>query len=374
MDAIQIQETVLSILKSRMHKMSRSKVFPSNDNIIKIIKSAKQIFKKESSLLHLYGNFVIIGDIHGNIDDLLRIFERFDYPPKTNYLFLGDYVDRGSNSPEVILLLLCLKILYPTSLYMIRGNHECETITSVYGFKNDCDKIFNNKVYQKFMKCFMYLSYAAVVNDYYFCVHGGIGPYLNSLDDIEKLPKPMLSSDSQIASDLVWSDPNESSKGFQPSFRGSGYTFNDKKLNNFLTQNNLKKMIRSHESCYDGFEYPLENCITVFSNTDYCEMANDAAVIVIQQFTDESSPSEDSDSEEKCKNMVEISNESLCYTNSTCSIKIETFSPLTQCELDKRRILIPECFIAEPTEKQDITESLANELFGVLDDQPICVF
>lgn len=366
-----IKLTIFNILRSRMHGINHQKIFPSNDTIIEIIKSAKSIFKKENSLLKIQGDFVVVGDIHGNIDDLLRIFEKLGYPPESNYLFLGDYVDRGNNSSEVIILLFCLKILYPDSIYLIRGNHECESISSMYGFKQECEKVFDDKIYKKLMKCFMYLSFAAVINESYFCVHGGISPFLRFLRDIENLEKPMLSSGNQIASDLVWSDPDESVKIFENSSRGSGCLFGNKKLNSFLEKNGLKKLIRSHESCMDGFDYPLENCITVFSNSDYCEMNNDAAVICIKQDSDEISSSPSDDSGEQ-------------YTISTdCekhdfSEKIETFSPLSGIELKNRKILFPYWILMNDTEKDsmqnDVCDIPSHELFDQISNQPICVY
>ena len=335
MKEVKVKQIIFNILKSRMHGANHQNIFPSNEMIFEIIKSAKKIFKSESSLLKLHGDFVVVGDIHGNIDDLLRIFEKCGYPPESNYLFLGDYIDRGNNSSEVIILLFCLKILFPNSIYLIRGNHECETVSTMYGFKKECIKVFDNKIYSKFIRCFMYLSYAAVINDIYFCVHGGISPFLSSLDEIDDLEKPMDSSDSQIASDLVWSDPNEYFKGFQNSSRGSGYFFGNKKLNNFLQKNGLKKLIRSHESCMDGIDYPLENCITIFSNSDYCEMNNDAAVIIINQNSSDELSSPLANSNEK--SALTFTTE---YLEDDHNIQIETFSPLSLVELKKRIILI----------------------------------
>ena len=364
MKASSIRETIFSILTSRMHGAGHQTNISSNV-ILSIIKDTKQLFKKENSLLQLHGNFVVVGDIHGNINDLLRIFERCGYPPKSNYIFLGDYVDRGPNSLEVIIFLFCFKILYPNNLFMIRGNHECESITTIYGFKKDCDKKYDQTVYNKFMKCFMNLSYAAVVNDSYLCVHGGIGPYLRYLDDIDQIEKPLISANSQIANDLVWSDPNDSVKGFQESARGTGYYFNAKKLNSFLKENRLKKLIRSHEHCFDGYDYSLQNCITIFSNSDYCEMNNDAAVLLIKYDTD----FEDPDSEDK-----NINESFICEDDA--DLKFEIFSPMTEKELKKRRILIPESLLSEMTEKMELQKEdciSTHDLFEQI-SQPICVF
>ncbi|KAK8834109.1 hypothetical protein M9Y10_020843 [Tritrichomonas musculus] len=363
-----IRQTIFTILTSRMYKGNHKTSFPSK-NILSIIKKAKEIFIKESSLLQLHDEFTIVGDIHGNIDDLLRIFEKCEYPPKTNYVFLGDYVDRGQNSLEVIILLFCLKILYPKSLFLLRGNHECESITTIYGFKNECERFYDANVYNKFMKCFMHLPYAAVVNNSYLCLHGGISPFLKTLDDIDQIEKPQVTTDSQIASDIVWSDPNESSKGFQNSPRGCGYYFNDKKLNFFLNENRLTKLIRSHESCFDGYDYPLENCITIFSNTDYCKMSNDAAVIHIKNEPEVELHSENSDSEQDELDIFKYEDDP--------HLLIEVFSPLNDEQLNKRRVLIPESLLVEMAPKELPINDCSLSHHSLLDqisDQPICVY
>jgi predicted phosphodiesterase len=178
------------------------------------------MFKDDCSLLELAGNFTVVGDIHGNIDDLLRVFERRGYPPETNYLFLGDYVDRGQNSVEVLIMLYSLKVLFPSNIYLIRGNHECESVTAVYGFKREVCRRFSVQVYQKFVKSFSHLPYAAVVNNKYFCVHGGISPDLASVDEIADIEKPQISAASSLANDMVWSDPLDVN-GFVKSDRGT---------------------------------------------------------------------------------------------------------------------------------------------------------
>jgi protein phosphatase len=208
------------------------------------------------------------------------------YPPLTRYVFLGDCVDRGVHSVEILLLLFALKILFQNDVFIVRGNHEDDTICSTFGFREECVEKLGITVYQKFIECFAFLPFAAKLNQTVLCVHGGISPELRLLNDIETLMRPMLSHESPVSNGIVWSDPRADADGFAPSPRGSGYVFNSETLNDFLNKNGLSLLIRGHEWCYDGFERPfgLEGkCLTVFSSSDYCGFGNPAAVVKLDE-------------------------------------------------------------------------------------------
>lgn len=337
----ELTEIVLSILTAEMRGDHSAAELPDDETVVDLIKSAKNKLRNEPSLLRLSGQIVVVGDIHGNIDDLLRIFERNGYPPKRTYLFLGDYVDRGSHSVEVLLLLYALKVLYPAHLYMIRGNHECESVTSVYGFKRECFRRIGVKAYYKFIKSFSYLPFAAVINDSVFCVHGGISPVLGTLEDIEEIEKPSIAADNEIANDMVWSDPNPKVNGFKTSDRGSGYFFDNEKLDEFLENNNLSLLIRSHESCAKGYARPLDKCLTVFSNCDYCGMGNKAAVAIVH---------EDSD------------------------VTLEKFQPLNDDDLEKRRIILPEWILRSLHKRSMLINPITTLKFEPVSLTPIDIF
>ena len=146
-----------------------------------------EIFMEEPVLLEVSAPVNICGDTHGQFNDLLRLFEFGGRPPTTNYLFLGDYVDRGKNSIETMGLLLAYKIKYPKNFFLLRGNHESEIINHVYGFFDECKRRYNVKIYKLFSDCFNWLPISAIVDDKILCMHGGLSPDLTSLDKIRKI-------------------------------------------------------------------------------------------------------------------------------------------------------------------------------------------
>jgi serine/threonine-protein phosphatase PP1 catalytic subunit len=177
-------------------------------------------------------------------------------------------------------LLYILKILFPQRLYLLRGNHECDSVCAAYGFKGDCLRYLSDALYNEFLDSFLRLPYAAVVNSRYFCVHGGISPLLKTVATIAQLPKP-APADQQLQKDLLWSDPDADSKKFRYSDRGSGFFFGEKSLDTFLDANGLALLIRSHEPQREGFRWSLPRCLTVFSTTNHQGMGNTGAVVVV---------------------------------------------------------------------------------------------
>lgn len=143
---------------------------------IDLIRAAKGVLEKEPNLLRLRDPIAVCGDLHGQFYDLVKLLEVAGDPAKTQYLFLGDYVDRGCFSTEVLFYLFALKLAYPKSLFLLRGNHECRHLTSFFNFKEECIFKYDLEIYEEFMKCFDALPLAACLNDKFLCMHGGLSP------------------------------------------------------------------------------------------------------------------------------------------------------------------------------------------------------
>jgi protein phosphatase len=254
--------------------------------LLDLCDSVNSLLSAEPVLLHVSAPIAIVGDIHGNIDDLLRIFEECGYPPHQRYLFLGDYIDRGLHSIEVITLLFALKCKYPGHIYLLRGNHETLTISNVYGFSKECKRRFSGRIFTEFNYVFESLPIAAVVGRALFCVHGGLSPELTKIEDFEQISKPQAVP-TGVQADLMWSDPSACVDGFEPSTRGLGLLFGESVANRFLTLNQLQMIVRSHEACSDGMEWPFgkrhRSVLTVFSTTDYCGSGNAGVVVRVSE-------------------------------------------------------------------------------------------
>lgn len=278
-----------AVLKTLINSRGRLKYFPfvhfSETYIRRLCKMAKQIFLQEDTVLSIAPPLVICGDTHGQFTDTLRIFEVAGNPAANRYLFLGDYVDRGSQSIENIVFLLTLKILYPQNVFLLRGNHETEEICTVYGLRDECMKRYGFTLYSKFLKVFECMPICAVVGGSIFCVHGGItrSPEFN-MEQMRQMKRPIDVNASDIVTDLLWSDPSDDVKGYTPSPRGVSCLFGKAKAHEFMQKNGLSMIVRSHEFCPEGMAFPYGKdggVVTIFSASNYCGTLNSGAVMTV---------------------------------------------------------------------------------------------
>ncbi|KZT65602.1 phospho protein phosphatase PPZ [Daedalea quercina L-15889] len=242
-----------------------------NAEITAICQAAREVFLGQPTLIELSPPVKIVGDVHGQYSDLIRLFEMCGFPPAANYLFLGDYVDRGKQSLETILLLLCYKIKYPENFFLLRGNHECANVTRVYGFYDECKRRCNIKTWKTFIDVFNCLPIAAIVASKIFCVHGGLSPSLHSMDDIKRIQRPTDVPDYGLLNDLLWSDPSDTAADWEDNERGVSYCFGKSVINDFLVRYDMDLICRAHMVVEDGYEFWNDRTlVTVFSAPNYC--------------------------------------------------------------------------------------------------------
>lgn len=224
---------------------------------------------------------VIVGDIHGQFYDLLEIFEISGECPDTNFLFLGDYVDRGYHSVETLTMLLALKLKYPTKMTLLRGNHESKAISEIYGFYDECMKKYGTMMYKMFVSVFDLLPISAVVGNKVFLVHGGLSPNINHISEINKFDRKQDIKDSGTLANLCWSDPDDTIKtDWEQSPRGSGFLFGKNPVIKFLHTNNIDRIVRAHQLCQEGYQQLFSNTlITVFSAPNYCYQCGNMGAI-----------------------------------------------------------------------------------------------
>ena len=282
---IDIDATIQKLLDAGYAAKRTKNVCLKNSEIIQICNLSRDIFLSQPSLLELSPPVKIVGDVHGQFRDLLRLFTKCGFPPSSNYLFLGDYVDRGKQSLETILLLLCYKIKYPENFFLLRGNHECANVTRVYGFYDECKRRCSIKIWKIFIDTFNTLPLAAIVAGKIFCVHGGLSPVLNSMDEIRHVSRPTDVPDFGLINDLLWSDPTDSPNEWEDNERGVSYCYNKVAINKFLNKFGFDLICRAHMVVEDGYEFFNDrSLVTVFSAPNYCgEFDNWGAVMTVSE-------------------------------------------------------------------------------------------
>jgi len=261
---------------------------------MKILKDGSAILRKESTVVDIDAPITVCGDIHGQFYDLMKLFEVGGNPASTRYLFLGDYVDRGYFSIECVLYLWSLKMLYPKTLFLLRGNHECRHLTEYFTFKTECKIKYSEEIYDTCMDGFDCLPLAAIMNQQFLCVHGGLSPEVHTLDDIRKIDRFREPPAFGPMCDLLWSDPLEdygtektSDHFSHNSVRGCSYFYSYQASCDFLQRNNLLSIIRAHEAQDAGYRMyrksqatGFPSLITIFSAPNYLDVYNNKAAVL----------------------------------------------------------------------------------------------
>ena len=223
--------------------------------VVSILDKMKEVFFLENNLLQLNSPIIICGDVHGQLDDVIYLFDIAGDISNQKFLFMGDYVDRGYFSINTFLLLICYKLKYRKNFYLLRGNHESRQVSFKYGLYSETIAYYGHPgIWFLMNDLFDLLPLAAIIDNTIFAVHGGLSPdltYLSQIQDVDRMAEVL--SDGLIA-DLLWSDPDDVKKWI-PNSRGSGFIFGQNQTQKFLHDNKLKKITRAHQLANEGYKY-----------------------------------------------------------------------------------------------------------------------
>ncbi|KAL3069107.1 hypothetical protein niasHS_009828 [Heterodera schachtii] len=259
----------------------------TDEELKQLCKAATDIFRMQPTLVRIQPPVVVVGDIHGQFTDLQRIFNTHGNPPEQQYVFLGDYVDRGPQSLETIVLLFCYKVKYPANFMLLRGNHECANINRVYGFFDEVNRRYQRpgprRLYDLFNQTFAWMPYVGLIGDKILCMHGGLSDQINSLEQLSHLNRPQIDPPLRtLEIDLLWADPARGVRGVIPNTRGAGIAFGEDVVERVCDMLCLDYIIRAHQVVMDGVEYFAgRRLITLFSAPRYTGRNNTGATLTI---------------------------------------------------------------------------------------------
>mmetsp|Transcript_2448 Transcript_2448/g.5666 ORF Transcript_2448/g.5666 Transcript_2448/m.5666 type:complete len:447 (+) Transcript_2448:56-1396(+) len=253
------------------------------DEIHSLCSKVREVFLSEPMLLRPEAPIKICGDLHGQFFDLLRIIDHNGQPPNTNYMFLGDYCDRGKQSIEILCLLFAFKVKYPSKIHLLRGNHETAKVSRMYGFHDECKSRFSVDLWKAFCDIFNCMPVAAIISDKIFCCHGGLSPELESLDQIDAIERPVDVPEEGLLCDLMWADPEPGMDGYDVNDRGTSYIFGEDVVDEFLKKHDLDVVVRAHQVVEEGYEFFADQkLVTMFSAPNYTgEYTNCGATMIV---------------------------------------------------------------------------------------------
>ncbi|CAD8206072.1 unnamed protein product [Paramecium pentaurelia] len=268
-------------LDKSIEKLKNGELLKEKD-VKQLCAKIREIFIEEGNVQRIDPPVIVVGDIHGQLYDLFEIFKQSGEVGDQNYLFLGDYVNRGFHSIESICLLYALKIKNPDKITLLRGNHESRILTQTFGLYDEAMRKYGSlNIWRYLTESFDYMPLSALIDEKIWCVHGGIAQDAKLLDDVRALNRLSEIPDNGEICELLWNDPNEQElKGFGESKRGVGKEFGQDVFTQFLQTNNLSCVLRAHQVIMEGYRSIYKDQLkTIFSAPNYCYRCGNSGAV-----------------------------------------------------------------------------------------------
>lgn len=252
-----------------------------------VCSTSTKIFLDEPTVIDINSPAIVVGDVHGQIEAVFHIFDKFGSPKKNRYVFLGDYVDRGPKSLYTLIFLLAIKIKHGKDFHMIRGNHEDVNVSKQYQFRDEVINTYHSPdLMNDFDSVFTSIPLGVLINNTILCIHGGLGPAVRTVDTLREIKRPFILTDQDPMYDIVWADPQKNIEDWGNGRRATSCSFGVTPLLEFFERSNITGMIRGHECVKEGYLYSLGedvNFVTLFSAPNYGNTQNKAAVLLIDE-------------------------------------------------------------------------------------------
>jgi serine/threonine-protein phosphatase PP1 catalytic subunit len=223
----------------------------------RLVKASKEFFIADTGFLRLEPPIVLVGGMFAHFYDLLSLFEAYGYPPARKYLFLGDVIGKGKENVETLVFLLCHKVLFPNYVYIVRGYPELDFINEHDCFRREVLKRYDEKLYRMCNQLFTTFPIAAILAGKIFCVNSGIAPDLVTVGQIERSNISEIGKNDQLYF-LLWAVPNRDIDQWSNEHDPPPPRFGIGPVREFLRQNGLELIVRSHDIVDEGYEFPLD--------------------------------------------------------------------------------------------------------------------
>lgn len=257
-DTLAVEETYNLFIHNKKLR-DTDKIDINKENLLQICSSAKKCLLEDQTVLRLKPRLHIIGDLCGNYNQIWNLISTNE--PTDHFLFLGDYVNNGNHSLELITLILCMKLLAPQQVFLLRGSQETPQMTEHHGFKNDCISRFDDEVYKEFLEVFECMPLAAIVSNdekskSVLFMNGGLSPNLNSIKQLDEIERPIKNVENGVVNEILFSNLSTNVKNFSENKGPNNYiVYGSTAVHNFLKKNHLDQVVRSHQT--NDFYYPF---------------------------------------------------------------------------------------------------------------------